>query len=182
LSGVAALPKTASSVVAAVLREVAALPQDCQDRQDRQHRQHRQDRQTRLGGGVELQPGARRFPNDRVRSCRPGPETQRRKFVGTGCPGFVDDRRENAGPAAFWPSTGRGRVRTVASTCQDRRFGCGGGLREPPHPRTGLVPTTRGIRSRLAQASTGARASACRSFANPGAADVARQRNRADRD
>src|SRR5438270_2438860 len=58
----------------------------------------------------------------------PGPETQRRKFGGTSCPGFVDDRRENAGPAAFWPSTGRGRVRTVASTCQDRRFDGGGGL------------------------------------------------------
>src|SRR5437899_9762014 len=58
----------------------------------------------------------------------PGPETQRRKFVGTSCPGFVDDRRENADPAAFWPSTGRGRVRTVASTCQDRHFGDGGGL------------------------------------------------------
>src|SRR5207245_836697 len=55
-------------------------------------------------------------------------------------------------------------------------------IESPPHPRTGLVPTTRGIRSRLAQASTGARASACRSFANPGAADVARQRYRADRD
>ena len=103
------------------------------------------------------QSGARCFPNDRVRSCRPGPETQRRKFVGTSCPGFVDDRRENAGPAAFWPSTRRGRVRTVASTCKDRHFDGGGGLREPPHPRTGLVPTTRGIRSRLAQASTGAR-------------------------
>src|SRR5436190_11428745 len=29
-------------------------------------------------------------------------------------------------------------------------------IENPPHPRTGLVPTTRGIRSRLAQASTGA--------------------------
>src|SRR5437899_6114765 len=96
--------------------------------------------------------------------------TQRRKFVGTSCPGFVDGRRENADPAAFWPSTGRGRVLTVASTCQDRHLDGGGGLagralqpssendREPPHPRTGLVPTTRGIRSRLAQASPGARA------------------------
>src|SRR5207245_2547562 len=83
--------------------------------------------------------------------------TQRRKFVGS-CPGFVDDWRENAGPTAFWPSTGRGRVWTVASTCQDRHFDGGGGLREPPHPRTGLVPTTRGIRSRLAQASSGATA------------------------
>src|SRR5947209_19341598 len=97
----------------------------------------------------------------------PGPETQRRQFVGTSCPGFVDDRRENAGPAAFWPSTRRGRVRTVAATCQDRHFGGGGGLagrtlqpssgndREPPHPPTGLVPTPRGVRSRVAQASTG---------------------------
>src|SRR5437667_8163081 len=88
----------------------------------------------------------------------PGPRDPETKFVGTSCPRFVDDRRENAGPAAFWPSTGRGRVRTVASTCQDRHFDGGGGLREPPHPRTGLVPTTRGIRSRLAQASPGARA------------------------
>src|SRR5437660_2455160 len=74
--------------------------------------------------------------------------TQRRQFVERRCPGFVDGRRENAGPAAFWPSTGRGRVRTVAATCQDRHFDGGGGLagrtlqpssendREPPRPRT----------------------------------------------
>src|SRR5437868_4136134 len=69
--------------------------------------------------------------------------TQRRKFGGRSCPGFVDDRRENADPAAFWPSTGRGRVRTVAATCQDRHFDGGGGLAgrtvEPRRPRRPLA-------------------------------------------
>src|SRR6266852_4608723 len=56
------------------------------------------------------------------------------KFVGRGSPGFADGRRENADPAAFWPSTRRGRLRTVASPCQDRHVGGGGGLagRRPP--------------------------------------------------
>ena len=148
---------------------------------------------------------------------RPGNEIRRE-----GSPGFADGRRENADPAAFWPSTRRGRLRTVASPCQDRHVGGGGGLagrtvapptarkprqhrfravyrplftvfdrfrggaigenrqadrafdrfrrdpgsskngengengREPARPRTGLLPTTRGIRSRPAQAATGA--------------------------
>src|SRR5205807_446832 len=103
----------------------------------------------------------------------PGPPTRRRTFVGRRGPGVADGWRENADPAAFGPSTRRGRLRTVASTCQDRH---GGGVaaqrspvdgradrsktptaplsREPARPRTGLVPTTRGIRRWPAQAST----------------------------
>src|SRR5258708_888542 len=59
----------------------------------------------------------------RVARPRPGEEDSR-----GGGPGFADGRRENADPAAVWPSTRRGRLRTVASPCQDRHVGGGGGL------------------------------------------------------
>src|SRR5207245_836695 len=109
----------------------AALPQD------------RRHRHLCRGGGLTPLPT---IFGHAARAPRP----RERKFVGRSCPGFLDGRRENADPAAFWPSTGRGRGRTVAATCQDRHFGGGGGLvgrtrqpstendREPPASSHGL--------------------------------------------
>src|SRR5437660_4652382 len=122
---------------------MAALPQD-------RHHHH-----LCRGGGVERGGGlAPRPPSPPPLSWRRSDapptvfghaaraRTQGLKFFGKGCPGFVDGRRENAEPPAFWPSTARGRVRTVAATCQDRHLDGGGGLAgrtvEPRRPRRPL--------------------------------------------